>query len=450
MNIIRHHTACYKSLVALGLPIAIGQLGMIILGFADTYMIGQHSTAELGAASFVNSLFNLCIIFFTGFSYGVVPVIGSLFGAGRLRESGQTLLHSIVANVVVALLVTGIMAVVYLNLDNMGQPEELMTFIKPYFLVLLASLVFVMLFNAFKQFTDSINQTKVSMWILLTGNLLNIVGNYILIYGKLGMPELGIVGAGCSTLISRILMVLIYVVVIGVGSKYAVYRAGLKSVKWSFGLFKRLNVIGWPIALQMGMETASFSLTAIMVGWIGTLALASHQVMLTISQFAFMIYYGLGSAIAIRVSNFMGQHDYKSARQTVSCGFHLMLLLEVVITGILLCIYKDLGSFFTGGDTEIAAMVASLFLPFVLYQFGDGLQITYSNALRGIADVRSMVLIAFIAYFVVSLPLCYVFAFVLHLGLVGVWLSFPFGLTTCGILLWLRYRRTMRKYCKAG
>lgn len=450
MNTIGHHTAYYKSLVALGLPIAIGQLGMIILGFADTYMIGQHSTAELGAASFVNSLFNLCIIFFTGFSYGVVPVIGSLFGAGRLRESGQTLLHSIVANVVVALLVTGIMAVVYLNLDNMGQPEELMTFIKPYFLVLLASLVFVMLFNAFKQFTDSINQTKVSMWILLTGNLLNIVGNYILIYGKLGMPELGIVGAGCSTLISRILMVVIYVVVIGVGSKYAVYRAGLKSVKWSFGLFKRLNVIGWPIALQMGMETASFSLTAIMVGWIGTLALASHQVMLTISQFAFMIYYGLGSAIAIRVSNFMGQHDYKSARQTVGCGFHLMLLLEVVITSILLCIYKDLGSFFTGGDTEIAAMVASLFLPFVLYQFGDGLQITYSNALRGIADVRSMVLIAFIAYFVVSLPLCYVFAFVLNLGLVGVWLSFPFGLTTCGILLWLRYRRTMRKYCKAG
>ena len=450
MNIIGHHKAYYKSLVALGLPIAIGQLGMIILGFADTYMIGQHSTAELGAASFVNSLFNLCIIFFTGFSYGVVPVIGSLFGAGRLRESGQTLLHSIVANVVVALLVTGIMAVVYRNLDNMGQPEELMTFIKPYFLVLLASLVFVMLFNAFKQFTDSINQTKVSMWILLTGNLLNIVGNYILIYGKLGMPELGIVGAGCSTLISRILMVVIYVVVIGVGSKYAVYRAGLKSVKWSFGLFKRLNVIGWPIALQMGMETASFSLTAIMVGWIGTLALASHQVMLTISQFAFMIYYGLGSAIAIRVSNFMGQHDYKSARQTVGCGFHLMLLLEVVITSILLCIYKDLGSFFTGGDTEIAAMVASLFLPFVLYQFGDGLQITYSNALRGIADVRSMVLIAFIAYFVVSLPLCYVFAFVLNLGLVGVWLSFPFGLTTCGILLWLRYRRTMRKYCKAG
>ena len=207
-RLFQTYGAHYRALFTLGMPIVVGQLGVIILGFADTLMVGHHSTVELGAASFVNNMFNLCIIFSTGFSYGLTPVVGSFYGGGRFAEAGLSLRCSLVANTLVALLEMAVMTVLYLNLERLGQPDELIPLIKPYYLVLLVSLVFVMLFNAFKQFTDGITDTQTAMWILLGGNALNIVGNYILIYGKCGFPELGLLGAGLSTLLSRIVMVI--------------------------------------------------------------------------------------------------------------------------------------------------------------------------------------------------------------------------------------------------
>ena len=151
----------YKALIFLGLPIVIGQIGVIVLGFADTLMIGHHSTIELGAASFVNNVFNLAIIFSTGFSYGLTPIVGGLYGTRQYAPAGQALRNSLLANLMVALLLTICMTVLYLNIERLGQPEELIPLIKPYYLVLLASLVFVMLFNGFKQFTDGITDTKI-------------------------------------------------------------------------------------------------------------------------------------------------------------------------------------------------------------------------------------------------------------------------------------------------
>ena len=207
----------------------VGQLGVIVLGFADTLMIGHHSTEELGAASFVNNLFTLCIIFSTGFSYGLTPV-GRGFYVTAACEAGQALRCSLVANVLVALLLTLVMAVLYFNVERLGQPEELLPLIKPYYLVLLASLVFVMLFNGFKQFTDGITDTKTAMWILLGGNALNIVGNYILINGKLGFPEMGLLGAGVSTLFSRIVMVVVFAVIVLRSRRFIRYRLGF--MRW--------------------------------------------------------------------------------------------------------------------------------------------------------------------------------------------------------------------------
>ncbi len=178
----------YKSLFTLGIPIVIGQVGVIILGFADTLMIGHHSTNELAAASFVNNMFTLAIIFATGFSYGLTPIVGSLFGRGETSVVGRMLKNSIFANVLLAVLLTFIMWVLYLNIHRLGQPEELLPLMRPYFIVLLISLLFVLLFNAFKQFADGITDTRVSMWLLLGGNVMNIIGNYFLIYGKVGIP----------------------------------------------------------------------------------------------------------------------------------------------------------------------------------------------------------------------------------------------------------------------
>ena len=425
----------YRTLLSIGIPIMIGQMGMIVLSFADTMMVGHHSTTELGAASFVNNIINLAIITGTGFSYGLTPVVGALFGRGEQAEAGQALRCSLLTNTLAAVAMMTVLLVLYFNLGNIGQPVELLGYMRPYYMVLFASLPFVMLFNAFKQFTDSITLTRTSMWILLSGNLLNILGNYIFIYGKMGAPEMGVVGAGVSTLLSRIIMVVIFIVVFMHSRREGFFKLG-----WSRPLLRRLNSLGTPIALEMGMETASFSLSIIMVGWLGTIALASHQVMTTISQFTFMVYYGLGAAVAVRTSYFHGQRDVQNVRHTVTAGLHLMMMLEVVLGGTIFLLRNHIGAWFTD-STEVSSTVLTLLLPFFIYQFGDGMQINYANALRGIADVKPLMLIAFVAFFVISLPVGYLCGFVLGYGLMGVWMAFPFGLTSAGVMMWWRFRR---------
>ena len=175
--------------------------------------------------------------------------------------------------------------------------------------------------------------------------------------------------------------------------RFVRYKIGFFRLGWSRAVFGRLNGLGWPIAFQMGMETASFSLSAIMIGWLGTIALASHQVMLAISQFTFMMYYGMGAAVAVRVSNFKGQNDIVNVRRSAYAGFHLMMTLGVVLSLIVFLCRNYLGSWFTDSQ-EVVAMVTSLIFPFLVYQFGDGLQITFANALRGISDVKLMMVIA--------------------------------------------------------
>lgn len=430
----------YRTLLALGIPIVIGQIGVIILGFADTLMIGHHSTTELAAASFVNNMFNLAIIFSTGFSYGLTPIVGSLFGRGMRSDVGRALKNSLAANTLLAVLACGVMACVYAAIPRMGQPEELIPYIRPYFLILLASIPFVLWFNGFKQFADGITDTKVSMWILLGGNVLNIIGNYILIYGKLGLPEMGLSGAGISTLTSRILMVIAFVTLFFMTDRYKEFKEGFKRGRINKAEFVHLNKLGWPIAGQMGMETASFSLSAIMIGWLGSMELASYQIMMAISQVCFMMYYGMGAAVSVRISNFHGQGDIENVRRTANHGFHIILVM-LLMTGIPIFLLREhIGGWFTDSE-EVSQMVASVIYPFLLYQFGDALQINFANSLRGIADVKPMLLYAFIAYFVISLPAGYIFGFVLDGGLTGVWMAFPFGLTSAGIMYWLRFRK---------
>lgn len=403
-------------------------------------MVGHHSTTELGAASFVNNIMNLVIITATGFSYGLTPIVGGLFGREELPQAGKALRSALLANLIAGAIMMAALAILYFNVGNIGQPKELLPYIRPYYLVLLASMPFVMLFNAFKQFTDSITETRTSMWILLSGNLLNIIGNYVLIYGKLGLPEMGVVGAGVSTLISRIVMVALFCLVFLARKKMRPYREGFFKLGWSRQLVSRLVSLGTPIALEMGMETASFSLSIIMVGWLGTIALASHQVMITISQFTFMVYYGLGAAVAVRTSYFNGQDDRDNVRHTVVAGLQVMVALELLLSGIIFLLRNHIGGWFTD-SAEVSSTVISLMVPFFIYQFGDGLQINYANALRGIADVKPLMVIAFIAFFVISLPVGYFCGFVLNFGLVGVWMAFPFGLTSAGVMMWYRFKK---------
>ncbi len=433
----------YKELIYLGVPIMVGQLGTIILGFADTMMIGHHSAAELSAAGFVNTLFNLAIIFGLGFSYGLTPIVGALYGRGEEEEAGGKLKNSLLANLLIAVFLCVVMGILYLNLDKLGQPEELLPFIKPYYLILWASLPLIMLFNAFKQFADGITDTQTPMWILLGGNVLNIVGNYLLIYGTFGFPELGLLGGGLSTLFARLMMLVVFIGIFFLSPRYKTFLRGFRRSYANRADFRLLNKLGWPIALQMGMETASFSLCAIMLGWLGETPLAAHQIMNTITTLCFMIYYGMGAAIAVRVSYFRGQEDMPNLRRSAYAGFHLILVWGLFLCTIVFCIRHQLGSWYTDSE-EVRQLVAVLVIPMLAYQFGDGLQIAFANALRGLADVKPMMYIAFVAYIILSLPTSYIFGFLLDWGTVGIWMGFPVGLTSAGIAFYLRFRQQTR------
>ncbi len=440
---MKPYSTHYKELFRLGLPIIIGQIGIIFVSFADTIMVGQHGTDDLGAASFVNNMFNLAIIFATGFSYGLTPIVGKLFGSDKRREIGGTLKNALLANGAIALLLIAVMGVLYLNIGNLGQPEELLGLMRPYYLVLLITMPFITLFNAFKQFADGITDTKTSMWILLTGNVLNIVGNYILIFGKCGLPELGLLGAGISTLFSRMAMLAIFIYIFFRSKRYAQYAKGFMHGKVTGREQKELFGIGMPVALQMGMETASFSLATIMVGWLGTNALAAHQIMCTVGQLGFMMYYGMAAAVAVKVSNYNGTGDYPNIHRSADSGFHLIIVMAVVASAFIYLLRHSIGGIFTDSN-DVSLLVAQLTVPFILYQFGDGLQCNFSNALRGIADVKPVIQYAFIAYFVISLPAGYIFGFIFDWGLPGVWMSFPFGLTSAGVMFYLRFRSRVR------
>ncbi len=444
MNKIKYteYTTHIKSLLVLGIPIIIGQLGNIITGLADTIMVGQHSTAELAAASFVNNVINSFIILGTGFSFNLTPIIGEYWAKNNRLAIGEWLKNSLAANFTTTIAIVATLVLIYINLHLLRQPEELIPLIQPYFLVLLNSVIFVMLANSFRQFVESIMDASISMWILTIGNLLNIIGNYILIYGKLGMPELGLLGAGISTLISRIIMLGLFVIVFLKHSKYGEFRIGFINSKIKKEHWKRLNIIGWPIAFQQGIEAATFCITTIMIGWIGGLELAAHQVAIAISTISYTIYLGLGAAVAIRTSIYKGQQNWTNVKNVTMTGVLLAITASTTISTILWFSSNSVGLLFSD-DKAVTDIVAILIPILVAYQFGDSIQIVLTNALRGLSDVTSIMWIAFIAYFVIALPSGYYIAFIQECGIAGVWLSYPIGFVCSVIFLGLRSRKVI-------
>ena len=434
----------YKQLLQIGIPIIIGQLGTIILGFADTLMIGHHSTQELAAAGLVNNIFTLVLVSYMGFSYGLTPIIGRLYGMEQTDKIGQKVRNSLCANMMVGCIFTLAMIILYFNLAHIGQPEELLSLIRPYFIVNLISVLFVGIFNTMKQFLDGIGHTKVAMWVMIMGNVVNILGNWLLIYGIGPFPELGLLGAGLSTMGSRILMAIAMVMMIGIKKDFRSYRNDILNSHVNKADFKEMNRMGWPVALQLAMESAAFTLSCVMVGWLGTLPLAAHQIMITISQLFYLVLSGMASAMSIRVSHFVGQKDFAAVRRNAYDGWRLALLFSILM-GIPVFLFRhQIGGLFSD-NVEVQEYVAILIILMMVYQFGDGLQYSFANALRGIACVKPMVTYAFIAYFIISLPLGYTLGFPCHLGIVGIWIAFPFGLTSAGILFWHRFIKEVKK-----
>jgi putative efflux protein, MATE family len=421
----------------------LGQLGIIIVAFADNIMVGQHSMEELAAASFVNNFFTLASIFGIGFSYGLTPIISGFTARKESSHAGAMLKNSLLSNLLISAGLVIAMTILILNLHNLNQPKELIPLIVPYYLLQLASIPFVMLFNAFKQFSDGTGDTVTPMWIILGTNVINIIGNYLFIYGNFGCPEMGLTGAGIVTLAIRILSPLVFCLLFVFHSRYREFRIGFKESFINRKSQRLLFRMGIPVGIQMGVESASFSLSVLMMGWIGSIALAAHQIVGVVSTIGFMIYYGIGAAVAIRISSYKGQNDMTNVRRSAFAGLHIMMLVALSVMLIIFICRNFMGYLFTDNE-EVIKMVALLAYPVILYQIGDGLQILFANALRGISDVKFLACSAFACHFGMALPIGYFCGFILNWGPLGIWSGFPVSLTALGLSLWYRFNKNTK------
>lgn len=435
---------CLK-LLKLALPVLVSQLSLIFVGFADNIMVGRYSTEALASASFVVNIFNVVILCAMGFSYGLTPLIGMLYARGRRRRIGLMLRAGVHANLAVGVLLTAIMGVLYLLLPRMGQPPELLPLIRPFYLAILLSVVSVSVFNAFAQWSFAIRNTQMPMWILLGCNVLNVVGNYALIYGRLGAPELGLTGAGIATLVVRFLSVAAIIAVFFLNPHYREYKQGFcdKSLTVSKAMYGKVIATSWPVALQLSCETSAFSLCAVMAGWLGTVPLAAFQIIVIVGSLGFCIYYSIGTAIAVSVANEAGAHGLKQCRRVAFDGYVVMLGFATISTCIFIFLSHPLMGLFSS-DPAVIGLATSLVVPLALYQLGDATQVTFANALRGTAHVMPMLWIAFVSYVVVGLPVSYAFAFPLGMATWGIVLSFSVSLFMAGALFLRSFLKATR------
>lgn len=433
----------YSAIIKLGIPILIGQLGTIIVGFADTIMVGRYSTEALASASFVNNLFYTANFACMGFTYGLTPLIGAMFSQGRKNAIGEILRNGIVLNLIFSLLITGIMMIFYFNVDKMGQPEELLPLIRPYFLLFIAGLVPTAIFNAFAQWSYAIGNSRMPMWIIIISNVTNIVGNWLLIYGNLGLPEMGLNGAGLSTLIARIICPVAIMAIFFGAKKYSEYKYGFFNSKLNFNRLKQITFTSLPIALQLSLESGSFTFAAVVAGWLGAIELASYQVIVTVGTLGFCIYYSMGSSVSVLVANAAGRNDKKGMRQVAFAGYHIMLTLASISSLIFIILGSDLISIFTD-DAAVISTASTLIVPLVLYQLGDATQINFSNCLRGTSNVMPMLWIALVCYVIVGVPATYLIAITASMGIFGIILSFSIPLFLAGALFLYFFMKTTK------
>lgn len=417
----------YLQILRLGLPILVGQLGMIVTGFADTIMVGRYSTAALASASFVNNLFNVAIFACVGFTYGLTPLAGALFAQKRSSDIGTTVKTALLANVAFALLVTAVMGFVYTRLEHLGQPPELIPIIRPYFLIYMAGVVPIAVFNVFAQWSYAINNTRMPMWIILTANVLNIVGNWLLIYGNCGLPELGLTGAGIATFTARVMCPVAIMVIFFMSKSYSGYAAGFRRGRMTGEMFARVNRTSWPVSMQMTFESGSFTMAAVMTGWIGAIELAAFQIVVIVGTLGFCVYYSMAAAVSVLVSNAAGASDRRRMRQVAGAGYVIILALAAAASLFFIAGGRHAMGLFSD-DQAVLAVAGTLIFPLVLYQLGDATQITFANALRGTSHVMPMLWIAFVSYVVIGIPATYILGFPAGLGAYGIILSFSVSL----------------------
>ncbi len=438
----------YRETRRLALPVIIAQVGQITVGLADNMMIGHLGKTPLAAAAFANTLFSLPLIFGMGFAMAITPLVGNALGKGKWQELITLKKSAFLSNLIMALFLLIATAVLYVAMPYMQQPNSILPLSQPYFIIIGCSILPLMLFLAGKQVAEGLSNTRIAMYITITANILNIIGNFLLIRGHWGFPEMGLNGAGISTLVARIVMALLMLVVLRKLPLLQKYSRQFKP-KNTLQQLKSLYQLGLPMGLHIFAEASAFIMAGIMMGWISETGLAAHQIVMSLSTFGFMLYQGIGVSTTIRVSQLTARQVPALVKQASSASIQVVVVMVVIISSLFLMLRHWLPQLFTN-EADVIALASQLIVILVIFQLFDAFQIIYSGILRGMSDAKVPGLLTFISYFVVAIPFSYWAAF--HGGFkeMGIWFGFPVGLGVCAILFYFRINRLMKVHHKAN
>jgi MATE family multidrug resistance protein len=451
--LLQNYTKEFRYNIKLSVPVILGMLGHTFVQLADNIMVGQLGTAELAAVSLGNSFVFIAMSLGIGFSTAITPLVAEADGAGNRENAKSALKHGLVLCTVLGLTLFGVILLAKPVMYVMKQPIEVVELALPYLDLVAFSLVPLIIFQAFKQFSEGLSQTKYPMYATIVANIINIVLNYLLIFGNFGFPEMGIVGAAIGTLVSRIFMVLYLWFILKTKDKFKYYVTGFNFRKIEKTVMKKIIELGFPSSLQMFFEVGIFTSAVWLSGVLGKNAQAANQIALNLSSMTFMFGMGLGIAAMIRVGNQKGLTNFKELRRIAQSIFLLTFLLEIVFAALFLLgrhwfpsLYLDIDDMTNFADnTEVLVIAAELLLVAAFFQISDGIQVVVLGALRGLQDVKIPTIITFISYWMIGFPVSYYLCLHTDLKSTGIWIGLLTGLTASAIMLYLRFNYLTKK-----
>ncbi len=445
MTLFNAYKEQYRRNLRLALPVVLTQLGQILTQLADTVLAGRYGGADpapLAAVSFGGAVSFIFLITCIGIALGLTPLVGEHYVRGETDRCSRLLHHAVVFYTLLGFAVGGGLCAIEPLLYRMGQDPEVVAAAIPYYRMLSYSFPFMLFFFAFKQFLEGTGNTRTVMVITILANLFNVGCNWIFIYGNWGAPAMGAEGAGLATMLSRVLSALLVFLYFVLHRTYAPFLRGFSLRRLEREPVRKLLAIGLPIAMQMFLESSAFVGTSIMIGWLGKVALSANQVAITLGNCAFMVVLSISSAATIRISHCFGMRDRRELKLAAHASYHLVLAWNLLATLCFIVLRYDIPALFTSNE-EVIRVVADLMFFVALYQLWDGVQNVSVGILRGLQDVKIIMPIAFVSYWLVNLPAGYLFGIVLGMGPSGFFLGYSFGLSVAALLLILRIRKTI-------
>lgn len=433
-----------KGLTKLAIPVSIGQLGHIMMGVVDSFMVGKLGTDSLAASGLANGLFFFILVLGIGMSHAITALVAIARGENKYEECGIIVRQALLVNVVFSIILTLLTylaahMVVYLN-----QAPSVTLLTKSYLEILSFSILPFMLFQTYRQFVEGLSDTKTPMYLAIIANVVNVIGNWLLIFGNLGFPALGLDGAGFATLITRSFMGLGMLFIVLKFGKYKKYDPTLKFRSINKRVMKKIINIGLPSGLTYSLEVGAFAFAAIIIGWLGSASLAAHQIAINLASISYMVVLGISSAATIRVGNALGEKNILDIKYA---GYSAILLglIFMTFTGLVFILFnKFLPSLYIN-EEEVIKIASSLLIIAALFQLSDGVQAVGLGVLKGVTDVKIPMIITLIAYWIIALPVGYLLGFVFKLNIIGIWLGLLLGLTIAAVLFVIRFYQKVEK-----